>query len=367
MKFIDKKIKKIAVVFSGQPRSIEVTHRYLKDFFNLESVGVKTDYHFHLWNSADHKSASKEPNSKNSPDIKLDHVKFSNSDLEVLIKDLYDPVYLRIDDQKTDPKMKELKAIAKHSFPNELDYTDQLRDVIKKGWFKEYTNNESFEKVKWVTAHIGQLESASRACEKILFFEKKFGEKYDICFRMRTDMVFKNIKTDPEIKLSNFVRMWNIIDDHRCRGLLNPVFVTYLKLMQGIPQTGDHYFVGDGQSISNFNKNAGYAVIKNYKKLIEICMKEGFEIPNQKDFQKKRDLIGDHSPHRGLHRPAETSWAECAYMNKTTLISSPFVQFLDYSLVRSNVPKNASIKEICSIWENWGKQMTSKMDKHRSE
>ena len=146
--------------------------------------------------------------------------------------------------------------------------------------------------------------------------------------------------------------------------MLNPVIVSYIKIAQGIPQTGDHFFIGDGQSISNYHKNAGLAVVKNFKKSFERCMKEGFELPTFKDFLKNREQGGPGQAHRIMHTPPETSWAELADMNKSTLISFSR-ESLAHSLIRSDVSKNASIEEINSSWENWSSSMTAQLDNKR--
>ena len=360
-----KEIKNIAVLFSGQPRMIEESAKFLKQFFDLSSAGIETDYFFHLWDSFDSKSVTSQKGS--GATVIRDADSFNHNDLESLVRDLYGPVFIQIDDQNTDPKFLDLKVKLKNTLPLLNEQTDAFKNILKNGWFKHFTQENIPPRFN---LYFGQFESASRVSEQVPIFEKKLNKKYDICIRMRTDMVFTYADMNITQKVKEFTSLADIMDEHRARGLLNPVFVTYIKFPNGLPQVGDHYFVGDGQSISSFNRNASLGVISHFKKLFKIGMAEGFNVPDLHVHRENKSKGGPDVAHRAVYDPAEVSWAYLAFKNFTTIITQS-KPFMDHMLIRSNVTPKDSVDDIKLKWKQWSNEMTLKIElarksKHKS-
>ena len=52
-------MKRIAILFFGQPRQLERGAEFIKPFFDLSKAGIQTDYFFHSWTLIDPKKENK--------------------------------------------------------------------------------------------------------------------------------------------------------------------------------------------------------------------------------------------------------------------------------------------------------------------
>ena len=90
-------MKRIAVLFFGQPRQLEKGAEFIKPFFDFSEVGIETDYFFHSWTMVDPKKTNRiyEVGHEDQETLKT-------STLSERITNLYDPVSVEVSDPISD-------------------------------------------------------------------------------------------------------------------------------------------------------------------------------------------------------------------------------------------------------------------------
>ena len=219
-------MKRIAVLFFGQPRQLEKGAEFIKPFFDFSEVGTRTDYFFHSWTMVDPK--------KTNRIYKVGHEDQETLQSETLsgrITELYDPVSVEISDPITDESFTK-KA---QQFVNLWKSIEKTQYFLETKSAHEFLSREAFVKYK-----IGQLVSSERVVRNKKNYEKKHDFEYDIVFRIRTDMAYKPSLSEDRLKyIDNGL---NLID-HASRES-NQIYVDYLKIANGVPLCGDQNIWG---------------------------------------------------------------------------------------------------------------------------
>ena len=152
---------KIAVLLYGQPRFIEDSIDSIKKEFSIP--GFTTDYFFHFWDAVAYKSTDKE-----NP---INHQK---------IIDIVSPVnYSFTDYTQLDKQSQEI-----------LDNVVRNKVVIKNHGVIKPQNIFSVKEPKHLKYYLGQFLSLQNVTELLEQYINKNNIKYDIVFRVRTDLFF---------------------------------------------------------------------------------------------------------------------------------------------------------------------------------
>jgi hypothetical protein len=247
-------MKRIAVLFFGQPRRLEKGAEFIKPFFDFSEVDIRTDYFFHSWTMVDQK--------KTNRTFKVgceDQEILKTSTLSERITNLYDPVSVEVSD-----------PISDNNFTKKAQKFVDLWESIKKT--KHFLNTKSAHQflsqqslVKW---KIGQLVSSQRVVQNKKDYEKKYGFEYDIVFRIRTDMAYKPSMLKDRLKyIDNGL---SLIDRAGGRDL-NQAYVNYLKIANGVPLCGDQNIWGKSKSIDRLFTGCTNSFFCYVERLLDKC------------------------------------------------------------------------------------------------
>jgi hypothetical protein len=263
-------MKRIAVLFFGQPRQLEKGAEFIKPFFDFSEVGIETDYFFHSWTMVDPKKTNRiyEVGHEDQETLKT-------STLSERITNLYDPVSVEVSD-----------PISDKNFTKKAQKFVQLWESIKKTehFLETKSAHEFLSREPLVKYKIGQLVSSERVVRNKKNYEKKHGFEYDIVFRIRTDMAYKPSLLEDRLKyIDNGLKFI----DHADRDL-NQIYVDYLKISNGVPLCGDQNVWGKSKSIDRLFTGCTNSFLKYTEKLLNRCS-EGY-YKEECDFVRGRFL-----------------------------------------------------------------------------
>ena len=151
----------IAVVFFGQPRFVDKTWKSIKQEFTFE--GAKTDYFFHFWDKTGFNSKREEETDINQQDIInwFQPVAYEFTDYTDLVEESVDMLdFVNIEKEKINKDRISSKNIYSISKPEHLHY------------------------------FLGQFVSMKKGFNLLTDYSHKNNIKYDVVFRVRTDLFF---------------------------------------------------------------------------------------------------------------------------------------------------------------------------------
>tara|TARA_R100001377_G_scaffold38200_1_gene21253 strand:- start:165 stop:1121 length:957 start_codon:yes stop_codon:yes gene_type:complete len=250
-------MKRIAVLFFGQPRQLEKGAEFIKPFFDLSQADIQTDYFFHSWTMVDPK--------KTNRIYEVGHEDQETLQSEMLsgrITELYNPVSVEISNPITDEDFTK-KA---QQFVNLWESIEKTEYFLETKSAHGFLSHEPLVKYK-----IGQLVSSERVVQNKKDYEKKYDFEYDIVFRIRTDMAYKPSLLEDRLKyIDNGLKFI----DHADRDL-NQIYVDYLKISNGVPLCGDQNVWGKSKSIDRLFTGCTNSFLKYTEKLLNRCS-EGY-------------------------------------------------------------------------------------------
>jgi len=250
-------MKRIAVLFFGQPRQLEKGAEFIKPFFDLSQADIETDYFFHSWTMVDPKKTNRIYEVGHE-----DQETLETSTLSQRITNLYDPVSVEVSDPISD----------KNFTKKAKKFVDLWESIKKTQYFLETKSAHEFlSREPLVKYKIGQLVSSERVTQNKKNYEKKYGFEYDAVFRIRTDMAYKPSLLEDRLKyLENGL---NFID-HAPRDL-NQIYVDYLKISNGVPLCGDQNIWGKSKSIDKLFTGCTTSFLNYTERLLNKCS-EGY-------------------------------------------------------------------------------------------
>ena len=246
-------MKRIAVLFFGQPRQLEKGAEFIKPFFDLSQADIQTDYFFHSWTMVDPK--------KTNRIYEVGHEDQETLQSEMLsgrITELYNPVSVEISNPITDEDFTK-KA---QQFVNLWESIEKTEYFLETKSAHEFLSHEPLVKYK-----IGQLVSSERVVQNKKDYEKKYDFEYDAVFRIRTDMAYKPSLLEDRLKYIenglNFI-------DHAPRDL-NQIYVDYLKISNGVPLCGDQNIWGKSKSVDKLFTGCTDSFLNYTERLLNRC------------------------------------------------------------------------------------------------
>lgn len=246
-------MKRIAVLFFGQPRQLEKGAEFIKPFFDFSEVGIETDYFFHSWTMVDPKKINRIYKVGHEDQETLKTVTLSER-----ITNLYDPVSVEISDPISD------KNFTKKS----QKFVDLWESVKKtKHFLNTKTAHQFLSQQSLVKYKIGQLVSSERVVRNKKNYEKKHGFEYDIVFRIRTDMAYKPSLLEDRLK---YIDNGLSFIDHASRDS-NQIYVNYLKISNGEPLCGDQNIWGKSKSIDKLFTGCTNSFFHYVERFLDKC------------------------------------------------------------------------------------------------
>ena len=246
-------MKRIAVLFFGQPRQLEKGSEFIKPFFDFSEIGVQTDYFFHSWTLVDPK--------KENRTYKVGHKDqylLEESSLKQKIVELYNPVSIKIDD-----------PISDILFTEEAQrFVDLWNQIEKTRYFEETKSaHQVFSWNSLAKNKIGQLVSSERVVQSKVDYENKNGFDYDVVFRIRTDMAYKPSLLKDKLE---YIEK-GLSDSTHASHDLNQVYVNYLKISNGVPLCGDQSIWGKSKSVDKLFTGCTNSFFNYIKRLLNKC------------------------------------------------------------------------------------------------
>jgi len=257
-------IKKIAVVFFGQPRQLEIGSKFIKPFFDFSDAGIQTDYFAHSWDRVDPKIAF-----SHFPENHPSQKKIEGSTLEQSFRDIYNPKVLKIQDPSSDlyynycvekfmGLLQEWKCDKSNHKPGDFCEGKDFYN-LPEGWEHSY----NFLRDRgWCAKKIVQFISSQKAIREKIRYQKKNNIRYDLTFRLRTDIAFPHSKLEDRLE---FLRR-NVEVNHGWRSDKN-VMVKFLQFPNGMPVVCDQVLWGESDAVDilyNSCVRSAYDYIKNH-------------------------------------------------------------------------------------------------------
>ena len=337
-----KDIKKIAVVFFGQPRQLEVGSKFIKPFFDFSDAGIQTDYFVHSWDRVDPKISL-----NYLPEGHSSQKKIEVGTLEQSFRDIYNPKVLKIQDPSSDlyydycvkkfmGLLQEWKSDKSNHKPGNFregnDYYNLSED-----WAHSY---RMLLDPKWTAKKIVQFVSSQKAIREKIRYQKKNNIQYDLTFRLRTDIAFFHSKLEDRLE---FLRK-NI---EVCLGWQSPkrVMVKFLECPFGKPVMGDQVVWGESDSVDTFYNRcveSAYDYVKHHLRNIG----EGF-------------YSGKHTEYQHMHVEAMS----CTCSEKTSIGLKPYRYHNgvgEFELIRDAVNDKDTFQDIVRKAEEYWKKANSK-------
>jgi hypothetical protein len=235
-------MKRIAVLFFGQPRQLKKAAEFTKPFFDLSEAEIETDYFFHSWTMVDPKKENKTYKVGDKSQILL-------SECQILddIHGIYSPVQVEIEDALSD----EFTTCAQ-KFVDLYNSFDDTKFFTKKDQPYSFWMHNSLAKYK-----IGQLYSSQKVVKNRIKYENKNSIKYDAVFRIRTDMAFRPYEIDERLKylkygLGHYKQQGPHCASGREKNVDDKIiFTNFLHTLYGLPLCGDQKIWGKPESIDN--------------------------------------------------------------------------------------------------------------------
>ena len=253
-------MKRIAVLFFGQPRQLEKGSEFIKPFFDFSEIGVQTDYFFHSWTLVDPKKENRTYEVGHKEQCLLEE-----SSLRRKIIELYNPVFIKIDDPISDVLFTE-EAQRFVDLWNQIRYNVPLGEKTR--YFEETKSAHQFlSNVARVKYKIGQLVSSERVVQSKVDYESKNGFEYDVVFRIRTDMAYKPSWLKDKLK---YIENGLTHSTHALRDL-NQIYVEYLKISNGVPLCGDQNIWGKSKSVDKLFTGCTNSFFNYVKRLLNKC------------------------------------------------------------------------------------------------
>ena len=323
-----KDIKKIAVVFFGQPRQLEIGSKFIKPFFDFSDAGIQTDYFVHSWDRVDPKTEF-----TNFPENHPSQERLETSTLEESFRDIYNPRVLKIQDPSSDlyygycvrkfmGLLQEWKSDKSNSSPGDFCDGEDVYNLPE-----EWQHSYKFLLMPGWTAHkIVQFISSQKAIREKIRYQKENNIQYDLTFRLRTDIAFTHSKLEDRLE---FLRK-NIEVSFGWPSDKN-VMVKFLHFPNGTPVVSDQVLWGESDSVDilyNSCVRSAYDYIKNH--LIKI-----------------RDGFFSREPPKHQHMHVETITCSCA--EKTCISLKPYRFHNEvgaFELIRDSVNDKDTFQDI---------------------
>ena len=205
-----KKLKKIAVCLSGQPRFIKECQNFIKDFFLTD--GVEIDYFVHSWSDLSSGKTYNEKGFYANHDVDKNYSHLSEKSTIDSVKklwiDAYSPKSIIVEDEHTNKDLLnfvdtlyntfELLKGTEYSYenkiypksdnldtssgPSNIDWGKIIKEKQKNKDKNGFLRNPNFE-------CISQTYSISKAFELKNQYEKENNFEYDLAFRCRSDLI----------------------------------------------------------------------------------------------------------------------------------------------------------------------------------
>ena len=246
-------MKRIAVLFFGQPRQLEKGAEFIKPFFDFSEVDIKTDYFFHSWTMVDPKKINRIYEVGHEDQETLEAIALSKR-----ITDLYDPVSVEVSDPINDKNFTK-KA---QKFVNLWESIEKTKPFLDSKPAHEFLSRESLVKYK-----IGQLVSSERVVRSKTDYEREHSFEYDAVFRIRTDMAYKPSLLEDRLRYTeNGLNFAN-----HASGDLNQIYVDYLKISNGVPLCGDQNIWGKSQSIDKLFTGCTKSFLNYTERFLNRC------------------------------------------------------------------------------------------------
>jgi len=246
-------MKKIAVLFFGQPRQLEKGAEFIKPFFDFSQAGITTDYFIHTWTLSDPKHTNKCYNVGNEAQKLFPHTQLKES-----LRDIYNPISVCIED----PLASQDLTNASQRFVDLWEATPKTKDFQLTARGHNVFKHNSLAKYK-----IGQLVSSEKVINLKKHHEKSNNFIYDCVFRIRLDMAFK-----PVSQGNRLLFLKNSIDfdigTPRDTHFFN---VNYLKVSRGFPQCGDQSIWGPSRSLDKLFTGIIDSYYNHVKQFLARC------------------------------------------------------------------------------------------------
>jgi len=246
-------VKRIAVLFFGQPRQLEKGAEFIKPFFDFSEIGIKTDYFFHSWTMVDPKKIN-----RIYPVGHEDQETLEVAALSKRITDLYDPISIKI----TNPIRDKNFTKKAQKFVDLWESIEKTKSFLNSQPAHQFLSNISFVKYK-----IGQLVSSERVVQSKADYEQEHDFEYDVVFRIRTDMAYKPSTLQNRSKyINNGLRaLTHSAED------LNQIYVDYLKIANGVPLCGDQNIWGKSKAIDKLFTGCTKSFLNYTERFLNRC------------------------------------------------------------------------------------------------
>ena len=246
-------MKRIAVLFFGQPRQLEKGAEFIKPFFDFSEVGIETDYFFHSWTMVDPKKIN-----RIYPVGHEDQETLEVAGLSKRIVDLYNPVSIKISNPIKD------KSFTKKA----QKFVDLWKSIEKtKPFLNSQPAHQFLSNISFVKYKIGQLVSSERVAQSKADYEQEHDFEYDVVFRIRTDMAYKpSTLQDRSGYINNGLRALT----HSAKDL-NQIYVDYLKISNGMPLCGDQNIWGKSDAIGKLFTGCTKSFLNYTERFLNRC------------------------------------------------------------------------------------------------
>jgi len=246
-------VKRIAVLFFGQPRQLEKGAEFIKPFFDFSEVGIKTDYFFHSWTMVDPKKINRVYEVGHEDQETLEVAALSKR-----ITDLYDPISIKI----TNPIRDKNFTKKAQKFVDLWESIEKTKPFLNSQPAHQFLSNISFVKYK-----IGQLVSSERVVQSKADYEQEHDFEYDLVFRIRTDMAYKpsTLQDKSEYINNGLGALTHSAED------LNQIYVDYLKISNGMPLCGDQNIWGKSDAIDKLFTGCTKSFLNYTERLLNRC------------------------------------------------------------------------------------------------
>lgn len=176
--------KRIALMFSGQPRHSEVCWKSQLRIFGFD--GYKIDCFVHSWVDSHVYNYPDNPDTGNNRYAlrTTDGVSYDPKELSEKLKQIYEPKSMIVEDYSND-KMLSARKVVYEATKAKNQTHPTLKHIQQMGY--KFTQNKTLI----AESRFAQMYSMEEACRLKSEFERKNNFKYDIAVKTRQDLLFK--------------------------------------------------------------------------------------------------------------------------------------------------------------------------------
>ena len=229
---------KIAVLFFGQPRTLELCAKHIRRNFTYE--GVQTDFFVHSFDRV---------NFIGSEDLGVER-KFDIDELKDLYVKYYNPVDMIVEDYSA------LTEICKAIHKTQRIVMGRSKKRDEPPSYYGMINKSEYSFVKFLS----QFYSSQAVNDLKKKHEEDNNFKYDVVIKSRTDSVF--LLTDERKRRSIF------LDDYQSKnGVLDIIWTPHLRVREGNVMLCDQVIWGPSASFDMWLDNIVYSCVELVQKL----------------------------------------------------------------------------------------------------